>query len=245
MRLQSFLARSGVASRRNVVSEIEAGKVKVNGEVVRIPSYPIFPEKDSVTYFDQKVGATRQVALEEKLYYIFNKPRGIITTAEDTHGRKTVLDYFKEVKARLYPVGRLDQDTTGLLLLTNDGDLALRLTHPRYGVQKVYEAVLDREITKEHLEELQKGVTIENHPTAPCRMRVLGTRFGKSKVEIVLHEGRKRQIRLMFQSLGYSVVHLHRKRYGPLDLRGLTPGKWRVLEPSEVTTLRRSVGLGE
>ena len=239
MRLQSFLARSGVASRRNVLEEIEAGKVKVNGSIVRIPSYPIFPDRDRVSYCDQ------EVKLEEKVYYLFNKPKGVITTVEDTHGRKTVLDYFKDVKERLYPVGRLDQDTTGLLILTNDGDLGLSLTHPRYEVEKVYEAVLDKELSKEHLDQLQSGVPIEEHKTAPCRMCILNARFGKSKVEVVLHEGRKRQIRLMFQSLGYKVLHLHRKRYGPLSLKGLTPGKYRVLEASEVEALRRVIASPE
>ena len=235
MRLQSFLARSGVASRRNVVGEIESGKIKVNGDIVRIPSYPIFPERDRVTYLDQ------DVTLEKKIYFLFHKPKGVITTAEDTHGRKTVLDYFKNVPARLYPVGRLDQDTTGLLILTNDGDLAHRLTHPRFGVEKVYEALLDKEIIKPEIERLEKGIVIEGEQTAPCRIKILSTRFGKSKVEITLHEGKKRQIRVMFQSVGYQVLHLHRKRYGPLNLKGLTPGQSRPLEAREIEALRGKI----
>jgi 23S rRNA pseudouridine2605 synthase len=231
MRLQSFLAHSGVASRRNVLDEIEAGKVKVNGDIVRIPSYPIFPETDKVLYED------KEVKLEEKIYFIFHKPRGVITTAEDTHGRKTVLDYFKKVPERLYPVGRLDQDTTGLLILTNDGDLANRLTHPRYGVQKVYEANLNKEITKAEIETLEKGVEIDGEKTAPCQIKLMGANFGKSKVEIVLHEGKKRQIRRMFESIGYQVVHLHRKFYGGLNLKGLAPGQSRPLVAREIEAL--------
>ena len=233
MRLQSFLAQAGVSSRRSIIAELEAGKVKVNGEVVRISSYPIFPDKDEVTYLDQLVTVSRS-----KLYFIFNKPRGVITTAKDTHGRKAVLDYFKDVKARLYPVGRLDQDTTGLLLLTNDGELANKLMHPRYGVEKVYEAVLNQEATKEQIQQLEQGVIIEGEKTAPCKIKVLNTQDGKSKMEIVLHEGKKRQIRLMFQSVGIRVIDLHRKKYGPLDLRGLTPGQKRPLTVPELQALK-------
>ncbi len=240
MRLQSFLSQSGVASRRSVIDELEAGKVKVNGEVVRIPSYPIYPDKDEVKYEGQIVKLSSQ-----KLYFIFNKPRGVITTAKDTHGRKTVSDFFKHVKERLYPVGRLDQETTGLLLLTNDGDLANKLMHPRYGINKVYEALIDREISKEGVEKLKKGVTIKDEEgefqTAPCEIRVLNSREGKSKVEIELHEGHKRQIRLMFKSLGIHVIYLHRKFYGPLNLKGLTPGKFRPLNSQEVLLLKKLV----
>ena len=283
MRLQSFLSRAGIASRRNVIQELEAGKIKVNGQVVRIPSYPIFPEKDKVTYQDQPITLSSQ-----RLYFIFNKPRGTITTVKDTHGRKTVSDYFKHVKERLYPVGRLDQDTTGLLLLTNDGDLANRLMHPRYGVEKVYEAHLNRGMTKEQVEQLEKGIVIEGEKTAPCRIKVcfsspvIPARFSEAaplwgkresmildprhfrrrtssssrkvlrawarafkhsgitsnKYEIILHEGRKRQIRNMFQAIGFKVLNLHRTRYGPLNLKDLAPGKSRLLSGEELKKLR-------
>ena len=237
MRLQSFLSQSGVASRRSVIDELEAGKVKVNGEIVRIPSYPIFPGKDEVTYEDKPVRIS-----QSKLYFIFNKPRGVITTAKDTHGRKTVLDYFKEVKERLYPVGRLDQDTTGLLLLTNDGDLAHKLMHPRFGMLKVYEALLDKEILKEQISQLEGGgVEVEGKPTSECKIKVLNVRDGKSRVEVYLHEGRKRQIRVMFESIGIRVMHLHQKRYGALNLKGLAPGKYRPLTESEIKILQSGV----
>ena len=237
MRLQSFLSQAGISSRRSVIQELEDGKVKVNGEVVRIPSYPIFPGKDHVTYLDQEIS----LSTKKNLYFIFNKPRGVITTAQDTHNRKTVLDYFKEVKARLYPVGRLDQDTTGLLLVTNDGDLAHKLMHPSFGVEKIYEVVIDKEISKEEIKRLEQGIVIEEVKTAPCKIKMLSVRDGKSKVEIILHEGRKRQIRNMFQAIGIKVLHLHRKRYGPLNLKGLTPGKSRLLTSEELNMLLKVV----
>lgn len=240
MRLQSFLSQSGVASRRNVIAELEAGKVKVNGDVVRIPSYPIFPDRDEITYEGRPVKLSGH-----KLYFIFNKPRGVITTAKDTHGRKTVLDFFKHVKERLYPIGRLDQDTTGLLLLTNDGDLANKLMHPRFGIKKIYEALIDREISKEEVETLKAGVVIkeegEEFKTSPCQIKVLNVREGKSKIELELHEGHKRQIRLMFKSIGIHVIYLHRKFYGPLTLKGLTPGKYRALSDHEILMLKKIV----
>lgn len=240
MRLQSYLAQSGVASRRNVIAELEAGKVKVNGDVVRIPSYPIYPGKDEVTYEGQPVTLS-----SKKLYFIFNKPCGVITTAKDTHGRKTVLDFFKHVKERLYPVGRLDQETTGLLLITNDGDLANKLMHPSFGISKVYEALIDKEISEEDVEKLRKGVSIKDEEgefqTAPCQIKVLNSRDGKTKVEIAIHEGHKRQIRLMFQSIGIKVIYLHRKFYGPLNLKGLTPGKFRPLNNQEILSLKKIV----
>lgn len=234
MRLESFLAQSGLSSRRRVSNILEAGRVKVNDEVVRIPSYPIFPDRDKVTVDGRPVTVS-----QKKLYFMINKPKGVITTAKDTHGRKTVMDFFKDIRARLYPVGRLDQDTTGLLLVTNDGALTNRLTHPRYGVRKVYDALLDHEISQSQTARLESGVVIEGRRTARCRMKILSTRGGRSKVEVMLHEGRKRQIREMFETIGFRVVHLHRKRYGPLILHGLRTGARRELDESEIAALRQ------
>ena len=234
MRLQSFLSKAGVSSRRSVVSELEAGKVKVNGEIVRTPSHPVFPDRDEVTYLDKPVKFT------EKKYYLFYKPPGVISTAKDTHGRKTVLDYFKDEKERIYPVGRLDQDTTGLLLLTNDGDLANQLTHPRYGVKKIYEAVLNRAVSAEEIKKLEAGVILDGEKTAPCEIKKIRD-AAQNKVQVTLHEGRKRQIRLMFQSLGIKVLNLHRAFYGPLNLNGLRPGERRLLSAFELVLLRKAV----
>lgn len=211
----------------------------MNDEVVRIPSYPIFPDKDKVTV------DSRPVAVPQKrLYFMINKPKGVITTAKDTHGRRTVMDFFKDVRVRLYPVGRLDQDTTGLLLVTNDGTLTNRLTHPRYGVRKVYDALLNQEISETQTKQLESGVIVEGRRTARCRMKILSTRGGRSKVEVELHEGRKRQIRQMFETIGFRVIHLHRKRYGPLTLQGLKTGERRELHESEVAALHQ-VATGE
>ncbi len=231
MRLQSFLSKAGVMSRRAIVAEIEAGKIKVNGKIVRLPSHPVSPEKDHVTH------SGREVKFHEFRYFIFHKPEGVVTTAEDTHGRKTVLDFFKHAKERIYPVGRLDMDTTGLLLLTNDGELTYRLTHPKFGVEKIYEAVLDGPVSPEKIRRIEKGVVIEGYRTAPCKIRFLD-RSQPPRVEIILHEGRKRQIRVMFESIGCRVLELHRKQYGPLTLKGVTPGKYRELTVEEVQKLK-------
>lgn len=237
MRLQSFLSQSGVASRRNVIDELEAGKVKVNGEVVRIPSYPIYPDKDEVTYEGTRVSLSAK-----KLHFIFHKPTGVITTVTDTHGRKTVLDFFKHIKERLYPIGRLDQDTTGLLIVTNDGDLANKLMHPRYGIRKVYEVLINKEISREDIRRLENGVDIEGgFKTSHCRIKFLDLVDGKMRLEITLHEGKKRQIRLMFKAIGAEVISLHRKFYGPLDLKGLPAGKFRELSEQEVLLLKKTV----
>lgn len=253
MRLQSFLSKAGVMSRRAVVAEIEAGKVEVNGNVVRLPSYPVSPEKDRVMY------AGREVKFREFRYFIFHKPKGVITTAEDAHGRKTVLDFFKHVRERIYPVGRLDRDTTGLLLLTNDGDLTYRLTHPKFGVEKIYEAVVDKTVPEEKIRRLKRGILIEGYKTAPCKIcptncdiargnSVKPTDFSNRnrkwwddchRLEITLHEGRKRQIRVMFKSVGVRVLELHRKQYGPLTLKGLPLGKFRELTDEEVKKLKK------
>src|SRR3989338_7564251 len=233
MRLQSFLAQSGIESRRHVIQVLEEGRVKVNDEVVRISSYPIFPDKDHVSVDGCEVKLSRK----KMVYFMFHKPAGVITTARDTHGRKTVLDFFKDVPERLYPVGRLDQDTTGLLLVTNDGVMTNRLTHPRFGVQKIYEAVLDKEVSEAEAKQLAEGVVIEGRKTAPCQIKILGLEEGKCRVEISLHEGQKRQIRLMFEGIGRRVVLLHRKQYGPLTLEGLKPGERRPLLDSEIRLL--------
>lgn len=227
------MSRAGVSSRRSVVGELEAGKVKVNGEVIKVPSHPVSPDRDEITYLD------RPVKLTEKKYYLFYKPAGVISTVKDTHGRKTVLDYFKGEKERIYPVGRLDQDTTGLLILTNDGDLANQLTHPRYGVQKIYEAVISRAITNEEIKKLEAGVILEGQKTAPCTIKVLDK--SRHKIQVTLHEGRKRQIRLMLQTIGIKVLNLHRKFYGPLNLSGLGPGESRPLLASEIQLLRKTI----
>ena len=234
MRLQSFLSKAGIASRRGVVEDIQAGKVSVNGEMVDMPSHAVDPDQDVVLFNG------RRVILRKKAYFMFHKPKGIISSVTDPHHRATVLDFFRHVADRIFPVGRLDQDSTGLLLLTNDGELTFQLTHPKFGVKKVYDVFLDRKIARNDVRRLEQGVFIQGYKTAPCTIKV--NPYHGKQLEIIMGEGRKRQIRLMFASLGYQVMELHRKAYGPLTLNELKPGKSRKLTETEVELLWESIG---
>ena len=230
MRLNAYLARAGIASRRGADELIKAGRVTVNG--VRGELNTFVQATDAVLVDGREVGrqALRHVLL--------NKPRGTITTARDPEGRPTVVDLVKG-DVRVVPVGRLDRDTTGVLLLTNDGPLAHRLAHPRYGIEKTYVAEVRGEPSDETLARLATGVELEDGPTAPARVR----RLGPSRVELVLHEGRNRQVRRMFEAVGHPVERLRRSRYAGLGPGRLKPGDWRELTRDEVRRLRRSVGL--
>ncbi len=230
MRLNAYLARAGIASRRGADELIKAGRVSVNG--VRGELNTFVQATDAVLVDGREVGrqALRHVLL--------NKPRGTITTARDPEGRPTVVDLVKG-DVRVVPVGRLDRDTTGVLLLTNDGPLAHRLAHPRYGIEKTYVAEVRGEPSDETLARLATGVELEDGPTAPARVR----RLGPSRVELVLHEGRNRQVRRMFEAVGHPVERLRRSRYAGLGPGRLKPGDWRELTRDEVRRLRRSVGL--
>jgi 23S rRNA pseudouridine2605 synthase len=230
VRLNAHLARAGIASRRGADELIKAGRVTVNG--VRGELNTFVQATDAVLVDGREVGrqALRHVLL--------NKPRGTITTARDPEGRPTVVDLVKG-DVRVVPVGRLDRDTTGVLLLTNDGPLAHRLAHPRYGIEKTYVAEVQGEPSDETLTRLATGVELEDGPTAPARVR----RLGPSRVELVLHEGRNRQVRRMFEAVGHPVERLRRSRYAGLGPGRLKPGDWRELTRDEVRRLRRSVGL--
>jgi 23S rRNA pseudouridine2605 synthase len=230
VRLNAYLARAGIASRRGADELIKAGRVTVNG--VRGELNTFVQATDAVLVDGREVGrqALRHVLL--------NKPRGTITTARDPEGRPTVVDLVKG-DVRVVPVGRLDRDTTGVLLLTNDGPLAHRLAHPRYGIEKTYVAEVQGEPSDETLTRLATGVELEDGPTAPARVR----RLGPSRVELVLHEGRNRQVRRMFEAVGHPVERLRRSRYAGLGPGRLKPGDWRELTRDEVRRLRRSVGL--
>ncbi|MBM2824253.1 MAG: pseudouridine synthase [Thermoleophilia bacterium] len=234
MRLNAFLARSGVASRRRADELIRDGRVRVNGEVGELNT--VVGEHDVVEVDGQRVEP-------QPLHYVLlNKPPGVVTTAADPHGRPTVVDLVSH-EARVVPVGRLDVDTTGALLLTNDGELAHRLAHPRYGVAKVYDVDVGGSPSPEALAKLRAGVELEDGETAPAEARIIrrGTRV--SRIELTLHEGRKHQVKRMCAAVGYPVQHLHRRRYAGLRLVGLDPGQWRELTPEEVAELRRAVGL--
>jgi pseudouridine synthase len=225
VRLNAFLARSGVASRRGADELIRAGRVRVNGMVAGLATY--VTGDDSVEVDGEPVGP------EPLAYVLLHKPPGVVTTARDPHGRPTVVGLVGN-EVRLVPVGRLDADTTGALLLTNDGPLAHRLMHPRYGVDKVYEVEVEGEPSAEALERLRAGVLLEDGPTAPAGVR----RLGPSRLELTLHEGRKHQVKRMCAAVGHPVRRLHRRVYAGLTLDGLEPGEWRALGPEEVDSLR-------
>lgn len=229
MRLNAYLARAGVASRRRADELIKAGRVTVNGEPGRLNTF--------VGAGDRVELDGRPLAKQRLAYVLLNKPAGVVTTARDPHGRRTVVDLVAH-EARVVPVGRLDADTTGALLLTNDGELAHRLAHPRYGVEKVYEAEVEGEPGEAALRQLREGVELEDGRTAPARAQLLGP----GRVELVLHEGRKRQVKRMLAAVGHPVRRLRRSRYAGLTVDGIATGEWRELEPAEVEALRRATG---
>jgi pseudouridine synthase len=230
MRLNQFIARAGVASRRAADELIRAGRVTVNGEPGRLST--------SVSGGDRVEVDGRPVEAQPLAHLLLYKPAGVVTTARDPQGRPTVVSLVP-AEPRVVPVGRLDAGTTGALLLTNDGQLAHRLAHPRYGVEKTYVADVEGRPSPATLEHLERGVQLDDGPTAPARARLLG----RSRVELVLHEGRNRQVRRMCEAVGHPVRQLHRSAYAGLDLRGLSSGAGRPLNGDEVLALRRLVGL--
>ncbi len=234
MRLNAYLARAGVASRRRADELIAAGRVLVNGELGA---------------FSSRVGSEdlvevdgRRVALQAVSYVLLHKPGGTVTTARDPQGRPTVVDLVRQ-PTRVVPVGRLDADTTGVLVLTNDGQLAHRLAHPRYGVEKVYEVVVEGTPSEDALAALRAGVELDDGRTAPAEARVLEGGKGSSRLELTLHEGRKHQVKRMCAAVGHPVRRLHRSRYAGLELGELALGEWRELTADEVAALRRAAGL--
>ena len=227
MRLNAYLARAGVASRRAADELIKSGRVRVNGEPGQLNTF--------VAHRDRVEVDGKEVAAQRLAYVLLHKPAGTVTTARDPQGRPTVVELV-DLPERVVPVGRHDADTTGALLLTNEGQLAHRLAHPRYGVEKVYEANVEGEPDERALERLRSGVDLEDGRTAPAQARLLGP----STIELVLHEGRNRQVKRMCENIGHPVTRLHRSRYAGLTLEGLEPGRWRELEPSEVKRLRSS-----
>jgi pseudouridine synthase len=228
MRLNAFLARAGVASRRHADELIKAGRVTVNGETGQLNT--VVGARDRVAVDG------RDVERQRLRYVLLHKPAGVVTTAHDPHGRPTVVELVPG-EPRVVPVGRLDADTTGVLLLTNDGQLAHRLAHPRYGVEKTYVAEIEGDAGEEALRRLREGIVLEDGVTAPAR----ACRLGRGRVELVLHEGRKHQVKRMLAAVGHPVAQLHRSAYAGLRLEGLEPGACRELETSEVQQLRLAV----
>jgi 23S rRNA pseudouridine2605 synthase len=231
MRLNAYLARAGVASRRRADELISARRVQVNGVPGELNT--IVGSRDVVEVDGERVTA------QPLAYVLLHKPAGVVTTARDPQGRKTVVELVPHAP-RVVPVGRLDADTTGALLLTNDGPLAHRLAHPRYGVEKVYEAEVDGAPGGDALRALRNGVELEDGPTAPAGARLLRSGRGSSMLELTLHEGRKHQVKRMCEAIGHPARRLHRSGYAGLDLRGLEAGEWRELTADEVAALRRA-----
>ena len=228
MRLNAYLARAGVASRRGADELIRAGRVRVNGEPA---GFGTFVESRDVVELDGSA-----VELEPPTYVLLHKPAGVVTTTRDPHGRPTVVGLVGHER-RVVPVGRLDADTTGALLLTNDGALAHRLMHPRYEIDKVYEAEVEGEPSDESLGALAGGIDLDDGRTAPARVR----RLGGGRIELVLHEGRKHQVKRMLEAVGHPVRRLHRREYAGLTVGDLRPSQWRELSPDEVAALRSLV----
>jgi pseudouridine synthase len=238
-RLQKAMARAGVASRRQCEELILAGRVAVNGHVVTILGTRVDAERDEVAVD----GVVLRLA-PPKRYFVLHKPDGVLTTAHDPHGRRTVMDLIDVDRSGLFPVGRLDQDTDGFLLITNDGELAFRLTHPSYEVPKTYEAEVRGRLSDAASGQLRRGVRLEDGVTAPARdVEVLRVSGDRSSVRLTIHEGRKREVRRMLQKVGHPVVRLKRVAFAGLRLGALPVGQYRPLTEEEIKMLHEAVGL--
>lgn len=235
-RLQKVLARAGVASRRAAEEMIVAGRIQVNGVRAEL-GQRVDPHKDEV-----KVDGSLVPLREDLVHYLLNKPAGVVSTADDPEGRPTVVEMI-ETDTRVWPVGRLDIETEGAILLTNDGELTLRLTHPRFGVPKTYVAEVQGSVGSRAARTLARGVELDDGPTAPAEAKVLERASSGSVVELVLKEGRNRQARRMFEAVGHPVRRLVRTAIGPLKLGRLKPGTYRKLSPAEVRALYKAAGL--
>lgn len=233
VRIQKFLADAGIASRRKAEKYIIQGRISVNDKIVTELGTKIDSEKDIVA-FDGNI-----VKIDKKLVYIMlNKPEGCITTVKDQFDRKTVLEYLKDVGQKVYPVGRLDYDTSGLLLLTNDGDLTYRLTHPKHNVEKTYIANVETMPTKDELKRFKNGLVIDGRKTAPAKISVIKSKGKLISLKITIHEGRNRQVRKMCSAINHPVKHLKRIAVGNLFLDGLKKGEYRYLNYEEIEYLK-------
>lgn len=235
MRINKFLAECGIASRRNCETLVTAGRVKVNGKRVTMLATDVDPEFDLVSVDEKPVKP-----IARHLYLALNKPKGYVCTTNDEFGRKTVMDFFegKYPGKRIFPVGRLDYDTEGLLILTTDGDLSNRLMHPRNEIPKTYVAKIEGEIAESDLNKLRQGVILDGVKTKKCKVRLLGTENNVSRVEVVITEGRNRQVRRMFESINRDVIFLKRTAIGDIKLGGLYRGNFRELKENEIEYLK-------
>ena len=227
-RLQKILARAGIASRRKAEELISEGRIAVDGKVVTEQGMKVDPACAVIT-FDGK-----PVTFEEKIYLLLNKPAGFVTTLSDTHGRPIVTDLMPDVSERVFPVGRLDYDTEGALLLTNDGELGQYIQHPRYEVNKTYEATVTGVPSRDKIQQLEKGILLEGQKTWPAKIRILKQKKRDTVLELIIHEGRKRQVRKMLAAVGHPVRKLKRTAYGNLKLGKLQPGKYRFLTQKDL-----------
>lgn len=231
MRLQKYLSQSGVASRRASEEMIKQGRVFVNGKAITEMGYIVF-ENDTVAVDGSIVSKS-----EQKVYIMLNKPVGYVSTAKDQFGRPTVIDLVKGIKQRLYPVGRLDYDTSGLIILTNDGDFTYSLTHPKHEIDKIYEATVSGHPSEEDIKRFENGLVIEDYMTSKAQFKVKNKLDNKTIVEITIHEGKNRQVRKMCEAIGHRVMSLKRIAIGEVKLGDLEEGKWRELTAKELKLL--------
>ena len=232
-RLSKILAAAGLASRRGSERLILAGLVSVNGQTVTLPGTPVDPHRDRIVADGRPLPPPAP-----KRYILLYKPKGYLTSRSDPRGRPTVMDLLGPQRSRLFPVGRLDADAQGLLLLTNDGLLAQRLLHPRFGIPRVYAVEVSGSVSEAELERLRRGVLLEDGPARPRGVRLLRRGATTTWLELTLGEGRYREVKRLCQAVGRPVVTLRRTGFGPLRLRGIEPGQWRALTPGELATLR-------
>ncbi|KXG75301.1 Ribosomal large subunit pseudouridine synthase B [Fervidicola ferrireducens] len=233
VRLQKFLAMAGIASRRACETLILDGRVQVNGKIVKELGIKVDPDVDEVRV-DGEICRIKM----KPVYIIMNKPKGVLTTVKDPFGRPTIIDLLAGVKERVFPVGRLDKDTEGLLIITNDGELSYKLTHPKHQIDKTYIAKVMGVPDEKDIRRLRKGIFLEDGKTAPAKVRILKKGKNFAVLEIIIHEGRKRQVRRMCEAIGHPVLSLRRTRIGNLTLRGLAPGGWRYMTEEEVNYLK-------
>lgn len=238
IRLQKYLAENEVGSRRACEQLIRDGLVSVNGETAFL-GQQVDPDLDAILVKGLPVASGDP----EKVYVVLNKPTDVITTAKDTHGRRTVMDYLNGLEARVFPVGRLDQDVEGVLLFTNDGELAFRLTHPKFQVNKVYLAWVRGSVGDEAVRRLQRGVQLDDGMSAPAQAKILNAGKDTSLIKLTIHEGRKREVKRMCAAVGHPVENLHRIAFANVLATGLRPGEWRRLSDREIEGLRRCVGM--
>jgi 23S rRNA pseudouridine2605 synthase len=233
MRLNKFLAQAGIASRRKGETLISEGRVKINGRPAEHPAQDVDPDIDIV-----KVDGRSIFSVEQRVYVILNKPRGIVTTSKDEKDRKTVVDMI-HIRERVFPVGRLDMDSTGLILLTNDGELAYLLSHPKFEISKKYMVTIRGKVAASVFDDMRQGIELEGKHTRPAEIREIGYRNGKTAIHMSIHEGWNRQIRRMFAKYNHLVIGIDRIEYAGMSLRGLPRGRWRFLKADEIRDLFR------